>query len=206
MHAAADAYSRLASQYTEKLGSMAAVHADDRLLVDSWAEQTRGPALDAGCGPGHWTHHLASRGRTVLGIDIAPAFIDHARSSYPSERFDVADIDHLPHPNDSFGLVLSWYSTIHQTPDEIHRPLSEFARVLARDGVLILGFFEGATLQSFNHAVTTAYRWPTSELAAAVERAGFTVVGTHHRTAPDHRPHGAIVARLQRREANAPER
>lgn len=202
--AAADAYGRRATEYVDALGSMAAVHPDDRLLVETWAAPIRGPVLDAGCGPGHWTHHLTSLGLDARGVDTTPAFIEHARSTYPGARFEVADIDHLPYPDQTFSLVLAWYSTIHHTPDEIHRPLAEFARVLARGGVLILGHFEGRTIQRFDHAVTPAYRWPTSELTALAEHAGFTVIETHQRPVSEHRAHGAIVARLGQDESPDP--
>lgn len=204
MQAAADAYARRATEYTDKLGSMAVVDPADRLLVDTWATQTQGPVLDAGCGPGHWTHHLSSHGLNAHGIDLTPDFIDHARGAYPRAHFDVADIDHIPYPDHTFALVLSWYSTIHHSPDTIHRPLTEFARVLAPGGVLILGHFAGSSVQAFDHAVTPAYQWPTTELAAVAEQIGLTVIETHQRTAPGHRPHGAIVARLDDHEAPAP--
>jgi trans-aconitate methyltransferase len=48
--------------------------------------------LDAGCGPGHWTNHLAGRGLEVRGIDLVPAFIEHARTSYPDVAFDFGSI------------------------------------------------------------------------------------------------------------------
>lgn len=206
MQTASDAYARRATEYTDKLGSMAAVHPADRLLVDTWAARTTGPVLDAGCGPGHWTHHLTSHGLTAHGIDLTPDFITHARRAYPRAHFDVADIDHIPYPNQSFTLVLSWYSTIHHTPTTIHRPLAEFARVLAPGGVLILGYFEGPCVEPFDHAVTPAYQWPATELAAAAEHAGLAVIETHQRTSPEHRPHGAIVAQLDPSDAPSPER
>lgn len=157
---------------------------------------------DAGLATGPTTspHWAWTRG----GVDISPAFIEHARGAHPGARVEVADIDHLPYPDQTFSLVLAWYSTVHHTPDEIHRPLAEFARVLARGGVLILGHFEGRTIQRFDHAVTPAYRWPTSELTALAEHAGFTVIETHQRPVSEHRAHGVIVARLGQDESPDP--
>ena len=192
----ADAYSRRAAEYTELLGSMRAVHPSDRQLVDSWADLVRGPALDAGCGPGHWTGYLAGRGLHVRGVDLVPAFVEHARSTHPDVRFDVGSIDRIEEPDGSVGGVLSWYSTIHHDPTRIARPIAEFARVLRSGGVLLLGFFDGgAAVEEFDHAVTPAYRWPASVLESMVEAHGFEVLETHRRTGQGHRPLGAILCR-----------
>jgi hypothetical protein len=47
------AYSRRASEFTELLGSMAAVHPSDLPLVSKRASDVDGEIVDAGCGPGH---------------------------------------------------------------------------------------------------------------------------------------------------------
>jgi hypothetical protein len=59
----------------------------------------------------------------------------------------------------------------------------------------MLGFFEGAQLETFDHAIVTAYRWPVAELSQELSAAGFDIVETHTRTGPGARPDGAIVAR-----------
>ena len=81
--AVGSAYARRAAEYAEQLGSMAAVHPADEHLVTTWAEGLDGPLLDAGCGPGHWTAHLAGRGVDVRGLDQVPAFVEHARAAHP---------------------------------------------------------------------------------------------------------------------------
>ncbi|WP_134408034.1 hypothetical protein [Cryobacterium sp. TMT4-31] len=49
------AYARRATEYAEQLGSMTSVHPLDLQLVTGWADRLDDPAIDAGCGPGHWT-------------------------------------------------------------------------------------------------------------------------------------------------------
>ena len=70
-----------------------------------------GGVLDAGCGPGHWTHYLTQLGLDARGIDLVPSFIDHARSSYPGIPFDLQSIDAIDDPRgrgeDGFGTVLA---------------------------------------------------------------------------------------------------
>jgi SAM-dependent methyltransferase len=196
MHAdVRDAYTRRADEYTERLGTMASVHRADRQLVTSWADTLSGPVIDAGCGPGHWTRHLADRGVDVRGVDQVPAFIDHARAAHPGVAFEVGSIDGLADAPGSVGGVLAWYSLIHHDPAVLLRPLREFARVLRPGGGLVLGFFEGQRVETFDHLVVTAYRWPVAELSDRLRDSGFEVIEVHTRTGAGHRPHGAIVAR-----------
>lgn len=82
----------------------------------------------------------------------------------------------LPVEEEHFAGVLAWYSLVHHDPGGIGRPLSEAARVLRPGGGLLVGFFTGERVEPFDHAVTTAYRWPPDTLADEVRAAGFTVV------------------------------
>jgi SAM-dependent methyltransferase len=190
-----EAYGTRAAEYIERLGSVDAMHPSDRALIASWGEQLEGAALDAGCGPGHWTNFLAERGVDVRGVDLTPAFVEHARRSYPELRFATGSLEALDASDASLGGVLAWYSLIHHAPDAIGPALDEIARVLRPGGLLLLGFFEGPAIEPFGHAVTTAYRWPVAELSERLRASGFDVVETHTRTGVGYRPHAAVVAR-----------
>lgn len=191
-------YSRRAAEYVDLLGSMSSVHPSDRHLVATWADQVEGPLLDAGCGPGHWSGYFSGRGIEVCGVDQVPAFIEHARATYPSASFEVGSLDALEAPAGTFGGALAWYSLIHHHPDSIRQPLSEIARVLRPGGKLLVGFFTGADVEPFDHTIVTAYRWTPEALADALRSASFEVSETHTRTGaqPKPRPHGAILAHL----------
>lgn len=95
--------------------------------------------------------------------------------------------------------MLARYSLIHHEPRSIRRALSEFARVLRPGGALLVGFFTGPEVEAFDHAITTAYRWPPDALGIELRDAGFEVIETHTRTGPHPgpRPHGAVLARLR---------
>ena len=192
------AYSNRAADYVEQLGSISAAHPSDLELITTWATQVRGPLLDAGCGPGHWTAYLTDKGNDARGVDQVPDFIEHARTTYPHVAFELGDFDRLPDAAMSIGAILAWYSLIHHEPSAIRATLEEFARVLKPAGGLLLGFFIGPVVESFDHAVVTAYRWPPEALASELRATGFEVIETHTRTGryAKPRPHGAILARL----------
>ena len=195
MNDVSEAYSARAAEYIEALGVVEAMHPSDAALIASWGAQVDGPALDVGCGPGHWTAFLAERGLDIRGVDLTPAFIEHARATYPDVRFATGSVEALDASDTSLGGVLAWYSLIHHTPNAIGPALDEIARALRPGGLLLAGFFEGAIVEPFDHAVTTAYRWPVAELGERLRASGFEVIETHTRTSPNTRPHAAIVAR-----------
>lgn len=187
------AYDARADEYIAALGTMDAVHPVDRAIVDAWAAGLTGPVLDAGCGPGHWTAHLADSGLDVRGVDLAPRFVDHARATHPGIRFDVGTIDELEEADGGLGGILSWFSTIHHAPDALSTPLCEFARTVRPGGSLLLGFFVGTMLEPFDHAVTRAWRWPVDDLSQEMDAAGFDVVEVHTRATRGARRVGALA-------------
>ena len=192
-----ESYSARSQEYTDLFGSMTSTHPSDRALVSNWAAALTGPVLDAGCGPGQWTDFLATCGADVSGIDLVPEFVERARAQYPDLSFDVGSFETVGAAPESLGGVLSWYSLIHHGPHDIQTPLAEFARVIRPGGGLLVRFFDGATVETFGHAVTTAHRWPVAELGRQLARAGFEVIETHTRTGSGYRPHAAITARRQ---------
>ncbi len=128
-------------------------------------------------------------------VDLVPVFIEQAKARFPDIPFRVAPFDALDLPVGRAVGILTWYSVIHLEPERVAVVLDEFARSLEPDGRLLLGFFEGARLQPFSHAVTTAYFWPVDEMTRLVGDAGFLVEEVHTRADPNTRPHAAIVAR-----------
>ncbi|MEV8360297.1 class I SAM-dependent methyltransferase [Microbacterium sp. NPDC076895] len=190
-------YADRADEYMALLGSMQSAHPSDEHLVSRWAAQIDGLVLDAGCGPGHWSGHLAAQGVRMLGIDQVPAFLEHARTAYEDVSLLEGSIDELPLAAGSVAGVLAWYSLIHHNPDTIRRALDEFAGVLEPGGALLIGFFVGTDVEPFDHAVVRAWRWSPEALAERLTAAGFEVIETHTRSVPQPqpRPHGAILAR-----------
>ncbi len=200
--AVAAAYDARAAEYIALLGDVRQMADADRELIARWRDQTTGSLLDAGCGPGHWADLLRGGRREVVGIDVSAEMIASARSRFPGARFERASLGALPFADASFGGILAWYSLIHLPPEEIPTALRGLARVLAPGGSLLIGYFPGKEIESFDHAVHAAYLWPEAALTASLEAAGFAVAERHtrERTASEQsrRPHGSLVAVLDR--------
>jgi hypothetical protein len=86
----------------------------------------------------------------------------------PGVRFRPGRAEELGVSDNSLGGVLAWYSLIHTGP----------------------------MLETFDHAVTTAWYWPVDMLRGKVEAAGFAVTHVESRSEPGSRAHGAITAVL----------
>ena len=188
-------YGARAAEYTELLGSVDDMAAEDRRTIGDWAAAIEGRAVDAGCGPGHWTRFLRDHGVDVDGIDLVPEFVEGATARFPGLRFRVGELAALPVDDGALGGILSWYSVIHTEPQRVPAILREFARCLRPGGTLLLGFFAGERVEPFDHAVVTAWFWPIETMERELERAGFEILETHARQDAGSRPHGAILAR-----------
>jgi len=65
--------------------------------------------LEVGCGAGVDLARFAKGGADVTGVDLASAAIELARANFAQQglrgRFEVADAEHLPFPDNTFDLV-----------------------------------------------------------------------------------------------------
>lgn len=93
--------------------------------------------LDVACGTGIATAMLRERlhEADILGIDISPQMIEHARKLVPNVRFEVASTLDLPYGDATFDLVTSL--------DGIF-VVAELARVTAHGGAIVLVYSRGA--------------------------------------------------------------
>lgn len=190
-----DAYAARAGEYIELIGDIDAADQRDREQLLEWAQSISGPIIDVGCGPGQWTDYLSRHDVDIVGIDPVSAFIAQARRRHPDGDYRIGQADQLGADDASLGGVLSWFSLIHLSPDQIGEPLTEFARCTRPGGGLAVGFFEGPELVPFDHAVTTAWFWPIDLLSSRIEQAGFEVTHAEVRTDRGVRRQGTIIAR-----------
>jgi SAM-dependent methyltransferase len=113
-------------------------------LVRSWARGRR--VLDAACGEGYGSALLAGVAESVLGLDVDPAAVAHARSRYAGVsnlRFDQADATRLQLPAASFDLVVSFETLEHvEAQDGL---LDGLSHALSDDGLLVISSPDKAT-------------------------------------------------------------
>lgn len=97
--------------------------------------------LDFACGTGYGTAMIKSFGaKKVIGIDISHEAISYAEKLHNADgiTFLEASAASLPLQNNSIDIVVSFETIEHLTDTDRDRCLQELARVLKRDGVLLL--------------------------------------------------------------------
>jgi ubiquinone/menaquinone biosynthesis C-methylase UbiE len=92
--------------------------------------------LDVASGPGFVAAAAAARGAGVVGVDVAPAMVAHARRLHPQLDFRQGDAEALPFGDGSFDALLANFLLMHLGRPE--RAAAEFARVLVPGGRLAL--------------------------------------------------------------------
>lgn len=134
-----------------------------RHLIDLCGLEPDERVLDVGCGVGRLaiplTRYLSAAG-SYEGLDVLPWAIDWCRheisSRYPAFTFTHADVASgqyypdgaagpeqytLPYGADQFDVVCALSLFTHMLPDGLTRYLSEFARVLRKEGRALLTFY-----------------------------------------------------------------
>lgn len=144
---ARDSYDRVASPYAELTRGAFDRLPFERSALDLFAQRVLaaggGPVVDAGCGPGWLTGHLARQGLEITGVDLSAAFAEIARTNHPGLTFSVGSITALPLGDETLAGLVCWY-VLHHVPDsDLPGVLAEFHRVLAPGGQLLIGGHTG---------------------------------------------------------------
>ncbi len=132
--------------------------------------------LDVGCGPGGWLAPLARVNARVVGIDRDDGVLDMARGrlgdahnveirKMPAEKLDFAD--------ETFDAVTCF--TVLPYLDQ-PRAIAEMARVLRRDGRLVLGtvgfgYYARHVVEGIRHEQLDAIRYGLDPILVAGGRA-----------------------------------
>jgi 2-polyprenyl-3-methyl-5-hydroxy-6-metoxy-1,4-benzoquinol methylase len=147
--AAADHFTAIASGYQDQIPE----HIRDRLLERKIGFMERRLAatghgrgargLDVGCGHGWYACEMASRGYVMEAIDQSAGQIAkaerHAADRGCGARFQAADAEHLPWPDESFDFAYSINVIHHVTPAAKRaHVLAEIVRVLKPGGIFFL--------------------------------------------------------------------
>lgn len=97
--------------------------------------------LDVASGEGYGSMLLSAVAGSVVGVDVDPAAVTHARTAYAAHanvRFECGSAAALPLPDASIDAVVS-FETIEHLPQAMQPAmLAEIARVLTAEGVLVL--------------------------------------------------------------------
>src|SRR5436853_6318884 len=93
----------------------------EEAIMSRWIDDLRRGAavLDIPCGTGRWIPTLAGRGFRYTGADVSLFMAREARALTGPPTVTgllVADLAHLPFPDESFDAVIIW-RLLHHVPD-----------------------------------------------------------------------------------------
>jgi ubiquinone/menaquinone biosynthesis C-methylase UbiE len=108
--------------------------------------------LEVGCGLGTDGAQFAEAGADYTGVDLTEAAVELARKRFElfdlPGRFQTADAENLPFPDESFDLVYS-HGVLHHTP-ETGKAIQEIHRVLRPGGRAVVMLYHRG---SYNYRV-----------------------------------------------------
>ena len=96
--------------------------------------------MDAGCGTGRVAIELAARGIDVVGVDLDPAMLDHARLKAPALEWLEADLATVDVGRRFDVVVMAGNVMIFVAPQTEAAVVANMARHVGPGGHLIAGF------------------------------------------------------------------
>jgi SAM-dependent methyltransferase len=115
-----------------------AIWPQEKRLIDLYRLPRKARVLDVGAGSGEFSARIAEAlpESQVVGIELLPASVNHARARYaalaPRLTFETGDAFALSQPDDTFDLVVNRHMI--QSVPHVDRILSELVRVTRPGG------------------------------------------------------------------------
>ncbi len=103
----------------------------------------KGSVLDLGCGPGNTSRILKDCGLDICGLDLSENLVSEARLMHPDIRFEKGNMLALPFTDDSVAGIVSFYSIIHFSDEQVITAFREMFRVLSPGGSLLMTYHIG---------------------------------------------------------------
>lgn len=150
-----------------------------------------GVLLDLGCGTGSVGAYLTEQGARVVGVDLSFGMLASGLSGDQLPRCQ-GDMRELPFGNESFTVVVAYYSVQHVRRTELGAVLGEVSRVLRPSGALLLSTHLGEGelyMEEFlgHHvAPTGGTLYSPQEITDQVSAHGFVVEASARRAPLDH--------------------
>ncbi len=183
-------------------------HAAEMKLLDKAFAliPTEHRVLDAPCGGGRVTVHLAHKGFTMTAADLSESMVTITRETVAKNKLDVKverqDIEQLTFPDGAFDTIVS-YRLFHHFPNaEIRRRVvRELCRVAAKN--VVLSYFSPLSFTSAKNKLreklggkqAKKFTTPLSEVKGYFAECGFRLVKDFAQTPLVHTLHAAVFER-----------
>ncbi|MBU0757309.1 MAG: methyltransferase domain-containing protein [Nanoarchaeota archaeon] len=135
-----DTYNKTAHLFHELHSDVQSV----RNLIDIFIENIKGnKILDIGCASGRDSRFFSEKGYDVIGIDMSKELLSIAKEFAPKAKFIHMDMRHPEFEPGSFDGIWCQASFLHIPKKEAKKTLSEFYKILMKNGLIYIGIKEG---------------------------------------------------------------
>jgi ubiquinone/menaquinone biosynthesis C-methylase UbiE len=118
----------------------------DRIL-NSLPEDAR--VLDLGCGTGHFSSYIKSRGYSVTGLDPSTKMLGYARENFPDITFVEGYSNALPFEDNYFDLIISIEVLRYLDADIVFKSYQEIMRTLKPGGKTFITHVNGLATEGY---------------------------------------------------------
>jgi ubiquinone/menaquinone biosynthesis C-methylase UbiE len=94
--------------------------------------------LDLGCGTGHFSKYIFSKGFEVHAIDPSLKMLDFAKQNFPEINFLEGIASSIPFPDNFFDLIISIEVLRYLDTEDVKRAYAEMHRVLKPGGRILI--------------------------------------------------------------------
>jgi len=160
------------------------VYASTLARLSSSIEGVPGSIVDTSCGSGDmlamYHSQYRSSDRLLLGFDICPemvAFAEKKLAGAARTHVETGDMRALTTvADDSAAAVISFFAIHHISVEDLRETLTEWHRVLAKGGHLVLAAWEGNGVMDYGGGSSMVARnYSKAELESLLQGAGFAV-------------------------------
>jgi SAM-dependent methyltransferase len=176
-------YDRIAGEYARRMFHELDAKPKDRELLLRFASNigNSGEVCDMGCGPGHVARFLRDNGvRSVYGLDLSPAMLDHARRLNPDIEFREGNLLSLPLADGSLAGISAFYAIVYIPEASLPAVFGEMFRVLQPGGLVLLAFHIGGEVlrpeELFGQQIATEfYHFERAPIETLLASGGFHI-------------------------------
>ncbi len=136
-------FDKCAGQYQDKFMDVSLYHDTLDAFCESIPKQ-HAEILDVACGPGNITRYLLSKRPAyhLLGVDLAPAMIELAKTNNPTADFQLTDGREILSIGKQFDGIICGFGLPYFSKEEAIKFIADAAKMLVPGGVLYLSTME----------------------------------------------------------------
>lgn len=139
------AYDTVAKEYAKIFFNEHEKKPKDQEILNRFSREiiNKKPIWDLGCGSGQTTQYLKNLGVEISGLDISEKMLEQAKILCPEINFKKGNILKLEFDNNSIGGIISFYSIVHFTKEQVEIAFHEIFRILQPNGLFLFTYHVG---------------------------------------------------------------